>query len=365
MIRIFSLTIAVFLGGLLVSGSVLAEAYLAVREGYKCSQCHFNKTGGGKRNDFANTYVQTRLSQNFVQWQPPGEESGESAVGNMYHGRLNDFVSLGADFRFTYSEKQIPHTKKPEEDMSINSGLLYLQMDMVPGSASLYLDQTIQGTSSARELFMLFDDLPLDSYVKFGRFFLASGFRLQDDTAFVRQYSGFTYGNPDSGVEIGVEPGPFSVSLWSTSLDKKRGVTASVIAKPARIGVSYNLDSSVQGTKKTVSNVFSGLHLGRFTGLFEIDQIATETTLKVNSVALLAELNYMVVKGANLKLSYEAYDPNTHETGDRVERVSLIYEPFVTQFLQIRIGGRDYIGQINNDQENRKEFFIEMHGFFY
>ncbi|MBI4082938.1 MAG: hypothetical protein HY423_10045 [Candidatus Lambdaproteobacteria bacterium] len=365
MIRTISLTIAAFLGGLLVSGAVLGEAYIAVREGYKCSQCHFNKTGGGKRNDFANTYVQTRLSQYFVKWQPPGEESGESAVGNMYHGRLNDFVSLGADFRFTYSERHIPHVKGPERDMSINSGLLYLQMDMVPGSASLYLDQTIQGTSSARELFILFDDLALDSYVKLGRFFLASGYRLQDDTAFVRQYPGFTYGNPDSGFEVGFEPGPFSVSVWSTSLDKKRGVTASVIWKPARIGVSYNLDSSIQGTKKAVANIFAGLHLGRFTGLAEVDQIVTETTSKVNSVALLGELNYMVTKGANVKLTYEGYDPNRNETADRVERISLIYEPFVTQFLQIRVGGRDYIGQTSNDQENRKEFFIEMHGFFY
>jgi hypothetical protein len=365
LLRRAALALALILGGALIAPAAWGEAYIAVREGYKCSQCHFNKTGGGKRNDFANTYVQTRLARSFVKWLPPGEEAGESAVGNIYHGRLNDFVSIGADFRFAYSERRVPHTSPTERDTSIRGGLLYLQMDMVPERASLYLDQTVQGTSTARELFVLFDNLPADSYLKLGRFFLASGFRLQDDTAFIRQYSGFTYGNPDSGIEYGLEPGPFSISLWSTSNDAKHGIIASAIFKMARIGISLNTDTTVEATRKNVGNIFAGLHMGRFTVLGELDQMVTKTSTTVTSLASLLEVDTMLGKGANLKLVDEVYDPDTSASSDRVERVSLVFEPFLTQFLQVSLGGRNYVGQTNNDQENRKEYFLEVHVFFY
>jgi hypothetical protein len=367
MARMTFVFMVMIVGGGLIAAIARAEAYIAVREGYKCSQCHVNKTGGGMRTDFANIYVQSRLAHTFVPWQPQGAAAAQSAVANIQHGRLNDFVTLGADMRFAYSETHIPDVDRPDRDLSIRSGLIYLQLKAVPDRASLYFDQNVQGVGTTRELFLLFDGLPLHSYVKLGRFFLASGLRLQDDTAFIRQFSGFTYGNPDSGVEIGIEPGPFSVTLWTTSIDDKRGVMGYWLSRPGRVGLSYNLDSSVEDTEKKVSNVFGGLHFGRFTALAEIDQIDTETrstNTTVTSQALLLELDYLISRGLNLKLSYDAYDPNVDSESDIIDRLSLIFEPFVTQYLQVSIGVRDYTGQTNNDQENRNEFFVEVHGLF-
>ena len=70
-----ALAILVFF--LWVAPSVQAEPYLAIQEGYKCSKCHVNMTGGGKRTDFANIYVQTRLANSFLNWRGLLPESDE------------------------------------------------------------------------------------------------------------------------------------------------------------------------------------------------------------------------------------------------------------------------------------------------
>ena len=46
---------------LLSASTASAEPYLAFRTGFKCSQCHVNRTGGGGRNDFGSAWAQTSL----------------------------------------------------------------------------------------------------------------------------------------------------------------------------------------------------------------------------------------------------------------------------------------------------------------
>ena len=46
--------VATLLLGTMLSGTVMAEPYIAVRTGLKCMECHTNMTGGGMRTPYAN-----------------------------------------------------------------------------------------------------------------------------------------------------------------------------------------------------------------------------------------------------------------------------------------------------------------------
>ena len=49
---------------------------------------------------------------------------------------------------------------------------------------------------------------------------------------------------------------------------------------------------------------------------------------------------------------------------DHQTRWSAIWEYTPMQFLQARIGARIYDGPPENDSQNRREYFAELHGFF-
>lgn len=354
------------------SGVAEAEPYLAVRYGYKCSKCHVNPTGGGMRNAFGNIMTQTVLPEwtvsaddlrNFVRLGESttailGEDPELSAEAGaaptkqtpdstFYPGRLSRRLAVGADFRFnnrsTWSDGSSTNT------VDITEGNLYAHFDLLGDVLGLYLDETVApGGASSREVYALLRG-PWESYLKAGRMMLPWGFRLQDDSAFIRELTGFNYGVQDLGVEVGMEPGPFSLSLavsngtgGSSDNNKDKQVTgvASFIQRYYRIGgqAGWNNTPSV---KSVAVGGFGGVNLGRFTLLGEIDLMVDE--LKsipgeplAHKLILYGAANYQLTRGTNLKFTYDWVDPNTSDSHDRVARVSTGVELFVTQFVQLR-----------------------------
>ena len=60
--KFFILFASVLLPAAFLSGVANAEPYLAIKTGTKCSSCHVNQTGGGKRNATGVAYGQTAIS---------------------------------------------------------------------------------------------------------------------------------------------------------------------------------------------------------------------------------------------------------------------------------------------------------------
>src|SRR5262245_65999768 len=75
----------------LVASRAHAEPYLAVRSGAKCSDCHTNLDGGGKRTAFAHIHSHDILHDLRILPLPAGVES--------FNGEISPYVSIGSDLR--------------------------------------------------------------------------------------------------------------------------------------------------------------------------------------------------------------------------------------------------------------------------
>ena len=229
----------------------------------------------------------------------------------------------------------------------------------------------MDGGGDAREIIGLFkgniNDEP--AYLKVGQFFQPYGLRLQDDSAFIRAVTGFTYGTTDVGLEFGYEPGSWAFHAASTngtgsSLETNRHkrftVSAAYVNKRYRLGTSYSTNKNGDGDETKIYGVHAGAQFGRTGILFETDYIDDDTTKQQVSIL---ELNLLVARGQNVKLSYEYHDPSDDIFENANERYSLVYEPFLNQFTQIRAGARDSSGIPQNPAANTTSYFLELHLF--
>ncbi len=333
---------------------IQAEPYLAMRTGFKCSQCHVNRTGGGKRTDFGLIYSQTNLYMKFIR---PANGSG------FFSGKLNQSISMGANFRtddislFDYQS-----TTGEKADFSNNSRIseanIYLQFDAIPDVLTVYVDQTLAPGAANREFFGVIQNLPLDSYVKVGRMLLPFGLRLRDDDAFIRNGTGYTYNRHDTAVEVGVEPGPFS--LVSNMTENELSLMGSTVFRKIRIGGSFA--RNIKRSGDFVFGAFAGMNFGRFTLLGEGDFINDGD---IDRFAGIAELNFLIQRGLNFKVAYEFFDRNRDisNENDGQERITLGLEPFITQFLQVGIFYRINRFIPQNVPLNQDQLTIQFHVF--
>ena len=360
------------------SSSARAEPYLAIQEGHKCSVCHVNMTGGGKRTDYANIYVQTRLAHSFFDWRNIGkgkddEDDEENpyrtdSKSSFFSGRLNDYIAIGADFRWLWERTETPG--EPSESVfNQRKQNVYLEINLIPQRLLFY--STFAGGGDAQEIFGLVQGNVIGEpyYLKVGQFFLPYGLRLQDDTAFVRAVTGFTYGTTDVGVEIGFEPGPWAFHLAVTNgtgasiedNDHKR-ITASAayVARYFRLGGSYSTNEDANSVETKIYGLHAGAQFGRV-GLLAAGDVVDDST--VEQRVGIAEINFLVVRGHNVKFSYEWHDPDVDIFENANERYSLVYEPFLNQFTQVRVGARESDGIPQDPSVNTTFYFLELHLF--
>jgi len=198
--------------------------------------------------------------------------------------------------------------------------------------------------------------------------------RLEDDTAFIRQATGFNFDNQDTGVEFGIDRSKFTANIAisngtagtaETDLGKQLSFRSSFVDNRWRIGGSLNINDADAATR-TVAGLFGGLRTGivQWLGEFAFIRDDLEIGEDQEQLAVFTEANIGWRKGHNIKLTYEHLDSDLDIDENEENRVSGVYEYFPIQFVQL-IGGlriSDGIPQI--DSQNTDEVFVQMHLYF-
>src|SRR3974377_1402283 len=118
-----------------------------------------------------------------------------------------------------------------------------------------------------------------------GQFYLPFGFRLQDQSAYVREATQINMDQPDTGVELGLERGS-----WSAQLDVTNGfvepsksahyqLLGNVVHTESRwrAGASAAFTQAATGDR-IMGGLFAGLRTGPIAWLAEVDLINQESS---------------------------------------------------------------------------------------
>ncbi len=367
----FAVVATLLVYGLSAAPSLRAEPAFAVREGLACSACHVNRTGGGMRTPFGVAWAQSHLPT----FRAPG----------VFDPRLGESVTLGANLRLDQRSVLAAHTSldgkryqaKASNSFEVSEANLYVRAEIVPQRLSFYVDETVAPEGAAnREAFVLLQGLPLGGYVKAGHFLLPYGLRVQDDTAFIRQQTGFTYANQDLGVEVGIAPHPFMASVAvsngslggpDTNLAKQLTAQVGVVAPWGRLSASLAFnDTSAQDFpfKTLTSGVHGGLRLGRLVMLGSLDWIrGMGPPNDYDQVALFTEADFEAYKGVHLRGRFESFDPSLEIKENERDRFVLGLGWFPVQWSELRAVyriNRDIPQRVNG---NANEILLQIHGF--
>jgi hypothetical protein len=359
----------------LSTAPVRAEPYLAVANGYKCTQCHVNPTGGGLRTAFGDVFAQTLLPARHLD---VGTDS--------WAGQLSRFLSIGGDLRFDASSTQAAHTQTLNQ-FQMEQTRVYLEASVIPERLLVYVDEQLApGGALNREAWGMWWSSDHSWYLKAGQMYLPFGLRLQDQTALIQQASGINMTTPDQGVELGWLRGHWDGQLAvsngtagaaASGNGKQSSLQVSWVEPAWRLGVAGNYDDAGSGGNKSAAALFGGLRTGPVAWLGQAELIGVHTAAvpatggssvtpagSVQMIATLLEADWGFARGNNLKITDEFLNPDRRVGHGEQTRWSLVYELTAVQFVQLRIGTRLSDGIPQDPAEHTRLYFLELHGFF-
>lgn len=331
--------------------SVQALPRFAVRTNAKCQSCHINPTGAGMRNFYGSTSY-GREALPIKSWQQ------EFALDE-FSTQLTDFLSYGLDFRFLYF-----YQKKDNPDAT-RSSFFPMQMDVyfnmrISKKVNVYVNPAF-GPYPRYEVFGNLAVLPLEGYVKAGRFSPPYGLRIDDHNVYVREKTPLRNNlGQGAGVELGFNPGPLILlaSVMNTGADRFTSPKTIIGKTEGRFKIeSLNVLLGVSSFNRPGDrvNLLGAYGLvawdGNATLMGAAEYIrgnSTELSLDgerggsngarndLKQLAVTVEADYVISQGIDIKFIYDFFDPDTKLKTGAATRYSVGLEFFPISGVEVR-----------------------------
>ncbi len=334
---------------LVASAQASALPRFAARMGAACSACHVNPTGAGMRNAFGRNV--------FERHQLPQFPAGNADEPFFFSPEVNEHLSIGSDVRWDYLWEP-----KNGGGNAINSFFpmqadLYLFAELGQ-RAGLYVDIGVHGNAEVFGLVRAPEWAGL--YLKVGAFVPPYGLKLDNHRAYIRA---LTVGEPpadrDAAVEIGIQPGRFSVHAavfngafeTASPADQEgwKGVSCRAEARfrpgPVRLAVGVSgLFNRQEQMRKAALGAYAMASLGRFTYLGEVDYLETQDISvpeafrdTIAQLVTFHELSMLLFRGFDLKLSLESADLDLQASPNQVTRMGIGVEYFPVELVGLSL----------------------------
>jgi hypothetical protein len=320
--------------------------------GEKCMSCHVNPTGAGMRNAYGVKYAKENLFLKFL------EKANKTTD---IEPQVSKGIRIGGDMRMLYLDDQVDHQPNLNSFFQMQGDLYvhatvnkYIGVLIAPG---IYLPDTYSPNPFPvkYEIYGIVSQLPAGLYFKVGRFIPNFGIRIPEHSAYNRIYNDlYTPFAPDAGIEAGISPGPFTLTASLTNgsstniagqtnnsfdFDTQKQVTVSGdfrwASKKSKytfglggsfINNPYKFDpvNNINAVRNIAAGFFS---IGLFQrvslmGEFSYNRLKIRDALssQADQKIVFGELDYMAVKGIELKLMYENYNPKVGIPDNTSER---------------------------------------------
>jgi len=323
-----------------------------------------NRTGGGGRTAYGAGYGAQTLP-----WKKlaPGHGLFEGAVG--------DRVRIGLDARGGYLatfRDAGPYIGEAE----FSGADLYLGFDLLKDKLLFYLDEHVApGGATAREAFALYAFDRAGFYLKGGKFFPPFGLRLQDDEAFSRRFTGFTFDTADIGVEAGMDDGRWTTAFSITNgtsggaesdNGKQYSWTGARLFALGRFGLSASTNDLPAGARRSVAGAYGTFLAGPIVVLVDADVIRDDdgTTPERHGGAGHLEVDGLVHAGLTLRLFWGAGDLDRDDAVGRLTQWGAGADWTPLPGLQVRAFYRARSGPSSVPAARDDQALIEVHVYF-
>jgi hypothetical protein len=350
----------------------------AAYTGDKCGSCHLNPSGGSIRTDYGVKYSKEVLEMDMFKKLSSKME---------FSPKLNKNISVGGDVRIAHSDNDLKTSTSANKFLAME-GNLYVNAK-INEKLNVFVSAGLQSMQAPvkNEFYGLLSNITdANIYFQAGKFSPNFGIRIPEHRAYQRLYLLGTPYDADAGLQLGISPGDFNMSVgvfnglqidfFDTDLNKMFVASADYTFHFKDDKIHWNLGTSfynnpfrkpdaqgdmMDANQKSFNGFTKFGFFDRVALLGEVDFIENqETNVFRRGMYHFGELNIRVARGVELRGQYEMRDPNRDVTDDEIKRISAGFAVFPMQGMEVESMIR-FVNETPSVDNNEYQFLFHFY----